>query len=359
MAASRERRLAFLDGLRGIAIIIMIVNHTSRDWTARSLGWSRVYLTYGSVLHPAAIFLFLVGFCLPLSFQRAAPEGWAALVTKYGRRGLLIIGGGLLLNLLVFPENPVWAGDVLMTIGFCIAVLGPLTPRVRRPQARIIAVVIAVLIYLAFAGLEPRLQRWSDAHRTLAEIWFLDFPPWPWISVALIGLAAGWTWLDMRARGPDAEIRFFRWTAVGGVGCLAAYGLWEWRIPTTPRFGFRRDFLLNQHWTPRGMTVLMVVGGVAVLLAATYWIMEIKKLPLPWLVILGQTALMLYFVHQVIEMTIVSKLFGWRTGSWVVYWGANALLIVLCVYLGRAWLTLKRVIRERRLRAASSGAPAV
>ena len=66
-----------------------------------------------------------------------------------------------------------------------------------------------------------------------------------------------------------------------------------------------------------------------------------------WLVILGQTALMLYFVHQVIELTLVSQRLGLRFNHWALYWAGNVLLIVLMVGLGWGWLQLKRRVRQR------------
>ena len=51
----------------------------------------------------------------------------------------------------------------------------------------------------------------------------------------------------------------------------------------------------------------------------------------PWLVLLGQTAMMLYFVHQMIELTLVNELLGIRMTSWPVYWISNAVFVVVLV----------------------------
>jgi hypothetical protein len=126
------------------------------------------------------------------------------------------------------------------------------------------------------------------------------------------------------------------------------YALWEMVHPTSPRFGFARDFILNNHWTPRGVTVALIAGGVALLLAGTYWVMEVRGVSLPWLVVLGQTALMLYFVHQVIAYTVVSQWLGVRFDDWWRYWIANAAFIVGLVYLGRGWLALRAAVAARR-----------
>ncbi len=345
-------RLHFLDGLRGVALILMVVNHTSRDWMDVLMGWPRYHLVYGSLILPAAIFLFLVGFCLPISYHhRGRSEGFIGDFRRYFRRGIGIVAAGYLLNLIMLPRPPVpaeervWHGGVLQTIGLTIMLLGPLVPLLRRRWARSALMAGAVLIYLAFGWARPALIRWCAAHPIVGTMAFGDFPLWPWIAPALIGLVLGWVWLDARARGPAAEARYFATAAVVGLVFLIAYDLWEWWIPTVPRFGFPRDYGLNHYWTPRGVTTLLIVTGVAWLLALCYWLMEVRRWELPWLVTLGQTALVLYFAHQIIEETIIHRALGLRFNNWVLYWSATIALIVLCVYMGRAWQAVKPRLR--------------
>jgi peptidoglycan/LPS O-acetylase OafA/YrhL len=100
--------------------------------------------------------------------------------------------------------------------------------------------------------------------------------------------------------------------------------------------------MLNRHWTPRGATDFIVAGGVALLLAGTWWVMDIRRWALPWLVVLGQTAFMLYFVHQVIALSLVNQVLGLRFNNRLVYSAANVVLIAALVGLGMAWLVIKR-----------------
>lgn len=343
-------RLSFLDGLRGIAIILMVVNHTSRWWLEREMGWPRYWLVYGSVILPAAIFLFLVGFCLPISYHRRAvaggAEGPGALLAQYGRRGLTIIGAGLLLNILVFPDEPWWSGGVLQTIGLGILLLAPLMPLLVSPGARGALLAAAVVLYAAFAVSFPALARWVEGRPEVARVLFHDFPPWPWLSPALAGLVLGWWWLEARRQGAAAETRYFRTAAWVGLAAVGGYVLWELAWPTAPRFGFPRDFILNHHWTPRGVTVLLIAGGLGLLLAGTYWLMQVRDWRLPWLVVLGQTALMLYFAHQVVVYTVVNQWLDFRFTSWPGYWAANAALMVALVLLGRLWLAARARLRS-------------
>src|SRR5262245_64843540 len=102
---SAADRLVFLDALRGFALILMVLNHTGRWWQDRSMGWPWYYMIYVTMAIAAPTFLFLVGFCLPLSLARMRAEGpgqLAPTLWKYARRGGRIILAGLLLNVLVF-----------------------------------------------------------------------------------------------------------------------------------------------------------------------------------------------------------------------------------------------------------------
>ena len=348
-------RLTFLDGLRGVALILMVLNHTSRDWMTSEMGWARYYLVYGSLILPAPIFLFLVGFCLPIPYhRRPVDEPFATRVSRYFRRGIGVVAGGYLLNLLITPELPLWGGGVLQTIGLAIILLGPTLPLFRRRWALAAFSTLAVLSYLAFVAAMPALKAWTGAHPQSSLALFNDFPPWPWLSVAMVGLVAGWLWLEARAKSPDHERRFFLACAGIGVACVLTYVVWEWLVPTTPRFGFPRDFSVNRHWTPRGATLWLIAAGIALLLSGLYWLMERRRVSLPWLVTLGQTALMLYFVHQLIELTLVNKLLGYRFTSWWLYWLANAVFVVFLVWLGHTWQRIKPRLPGQQARARPS-----
>ena len=92
--------------MRGIALILMVINHTSRDWMDVGMGWARYHLVYGSLLLPAAMFLFLVGFCLPISFHRHRhAEPFVDELAKYFRRGIGIIAAGYFLNVIMLPRG--------------------------------------------------------------------------------------------------------------------------------------------------------------------------------------------------------------------------------------------------------------
>lgn len=337
-------RLRFLDAVRGWALLLMVLNHTGRWWQGGHMTWPRYYVIYVSLTLAAPMFLFLVGFCLPLSGSRAGGNRDAAL-GKWAARGARLILAGLVLNLLVFPEDPIWNNGVLQTIGFSILVAAPAALLLGSRAGRWGLLGAAAIIYLAFVGAFPQLTQWVVAHPPSSRVLFFEFPPWPWVSLVLVGLVLGGWWVeqtDARSRA-----RYLWGMAAAGLVCLAWFFGWDWWAGTTNRWMFTRDFTLNNHWTPRGAMLAWVLGMVFCQIALFYYLFEIRRWPSRWLVILGQTALFLYFTHHLIVLTLINQWLGLRFNNWWAYSAANALLVLLLVAMGRGWQEAKRVWRER------------
>jgi len=339
-------RRAYLDALRGVAIVLMVVNHTGRWWMDGSMRWERYWLIYATMLLAAPIFLFLVGYCLALSVHRSAEvEGRSAwdLLRRYSGRGARIVVAGWALNLLVL-QDPVFNGGVLQTIGLTVILLAPAGAFLRTVEARWLTLAAAVAIYGSFALAHPGLVRWSAEHAAVARTALFDFPLWPWISIAMVGLVLGR--MEMDRKDDAARSRYYRALGVIGLVLVAGILAWELTAGTSPAAGFRRDFSLNNHWTPRPLTAVWIAGAVLVSLTAAWWLMEARGLRARWLVVFGQTAFMIYFVHQVIVYTIVTHWLGILMNDWALYTIANVVLLAVLLALARAWLAVRTPLKD-------------
>src|SRR2546427_11122106 len=163
-------RLACLDVCRGFALIVMVLNHTGRWWIAREVGWWRYWIVYGTVTVAAPIFLFLVGFVLPLSLHRHAGDiVTPSRIWNYWRRGATIVAAGLLLNVIVFgsihlrslsPEDSPLAGGVLQTIGLSIILMTPTAALLRWSGGRAALLGAAPVGYPVFFVAHGPPQTW-------------------------------------------------------------------------------------------------------------------------------------------------------------------------------------------------------
>ena len=115
---------------------------------------------------------------------------------------------------------------------------------------------------------------------------------------------------------------------------------------------FKRDFIVNNHWIARGVTSFLCLGSVFCLLGLAYYAVEVRRLPAEWLVILGRTALMLYFLHHLLVLTLAKEYLGLKLNNWWWYALADAALLALLVGIGHLWLGIRSMAARRRLRPA-------
>ena len=136
--------------------------------------------------------------------------------------------------------------------------------------------------------------------------------------------------------------------AVAGGLCLIAFFAYDRWNQTPQQWMFTRDFMLNRHWIPRGATVFWSLGVAFCLVAVSYYLVDVRRYRAGWFVILGRTALALYFGHHLIVLTLVNQRLGLKFNDWWLYAIMNLMLLIVLLYAGRAWLALKQVVADRR-----------
>ncbi|HJQ30394.1 MAG TPA: heparan-alpha-glucosaminide N-acetyltransferase [Rubrobacter sp.] len=182
-----------VDAARGVAIIMMVIYHTTYDLD--TLGGYDIQSTSGYWALfadvTAGLFLFLVGVSLAISRARTGLTGWS-LFRKYLARGLRILAYGMLLTLVFLVlRMGVVAFGILHLIGVSIILAYPFL------RLRFTNLVLGVLIFAA--GLYVLAQDPASG-----SYWLLPFgvvpegvmmpdyrPLLPWFGVVLIGLFFG------------------------------------------------------------------------------------------------------------------------------------------------------------------------
>jgi uncharacterized membrane protein len=326
-------RLAYLDAARGVALVLMVVNHTARYWATDDLArWPLVYLTT-SAAGPA--FLFLVGFVLPLSYRASAHPMRRAI-----ERAAVLFAAGYVVNIILWPQQPLLGSNVLHTIGVAVLVAALVRRWLERPGGRYAVAVAGAALYVSFVVLFEPISAWAIAHPVAAWLAFYDFPLWPWLGLVFLGLALGASAADLR----EAPARDTFYARLGSIALALAAGalLAEWWWPVSPRLAFTYDLLFTNHWIPRGASVAWVVAWSLASVAVCFQLIERRGLALRPLVVLGRTALFLYVAHHVIVVTVGQRALGVSLRSWTLYWLATALLLTVLIAVGAAWTAIRR-----------------
>jgi uncharacterized membrane protein len=182
-----------VDAARGVAILMMIVYHSTYDLDI--LGGYDIQSTTGAWAlfadATAGLFLFLVGVSLAISRARTSLRGWR-LFGKYLARGLRILAYGVVLTFIFLALGMgVVAFGILHLIGISIILAYPFL------RLRLANLVLGILIFAAGQYILAQ-----DIYSQ--DFWLLPFgvvpegvvmpdyrPLLPWFGLVLIGLFFG------------------------------------------------------------------------------------------------------------------------------------------------------------------------
>ncbi|HET7442135.1 MAG TPA: heparan-alpha-glucosaminide N-acetyltransferase domain-containing protein [Terriglobales bacterium] len=316
MSSLPTSRLAYIDWMRGLACVLMFQTHCYDSWLggdARKssfLMWSQL----GGTL-PAPLFLFLAGISFALVTERLRQKGYQPnkVAQTTIRRGAEIFGLGLLFRLQEFVIAWGWAPwsdllrvDVLNIIGLSMMLMGLMcwmtAAAVQGGQKRAYSAAAAVLMALIIALLAPPLwtnwrPRWLpwplesyvNGVHNLGQPQSWLFPIFPWAGFAFAGLATGFLIQgDTSRRRPGGTLTLL---GAGGVA-LILVARWFDQIP-------QRMYSVYDFWRTSPNFFLIRVGILlAVMLGSYAWCRwGLGTRGFSPLVQLGQTSLLVYWVH--------------------------------------------------------------
>jgi uncharacterized membrane protein len=361
-------RLAYIDWMRGLACVLMFQTHCYDSWlnaeARRStfFMWSQLGGTF-----PAPLFLLLAGISFALvtdklSERHSTPS---QILKTTLRRGAEIFGVGLLFRLQQFATAYPWAPwtdllrvDILNMIGLsmmAMALFCWLLMTLRAPKSWLIgsAVGVAAAISLAtpliWNSWRPRWLPWFiesyiDGVHNLGEPQAWLFPIFPWTAFAFFGLTLGFLlrskWVPKNAGGSFGII------ALTG---FALIGLGRW-LDRRPQLYPVYDF-----WHTSPNFLLIRLGFLLIIVGISYawcrW--GLAKKGFSPLVQLGQTSLLVYWVHIEFVYGRLSILpnhamgIGWASvGLLTIFSGMLLLSMLRLRWKGSGWpLCLRRPVR--------------
>jgi len=369
MTPSTPSRLAYIDWMRGLACLLMFQTHCYDSWLGGSARKTTFFMwsQLGGTL-PAPLFLFLAGVSFALVVDKLAQKGLAPsqIAGTTIRRGAEILALALLFRLQEFliawgwaPWSDLLRVDVLNIIGISMVLMGivcwavlsrfpdshPRLPLIE-PAAGV-ALAISLLTPPLWTTWRPRWLPWpiesyvNGVHNLgKPQAWL--FPVFPWTAFSFAGLAIGFILLSERMR--NHENRFFVVLGAGGLGLifLARWfeaGPWRW-------------YAVDDFWHTSPSFFLIRVGILMVIFSAVYawcrW--GLGQWGFSPLVQLGQTSLLVYWVHIEFvygRLSILPKrAVGIRTAS----------LGLLAIFVSMLLLSMMRTrLNFGRLAGASDG----
>ena len=241
-----NRRLAYIDWMRGLACLVMFQAHCYDSWLSAEARSGLLY-RYSQLLAtiPAPIFLFLCGVSFALVTERLWEKGADrnAIARQTILRGAEIYGAGVLFRVqefvLGYPKSP-WTDllrvDVLNILGIAMMLMGVLcwlatserlavSRRATIVSALVSATVVAMMTPVLYTHrlqfLPWPIESYIDGVHTFnaPQPWL--FPIFPWIAFAFAGLALGFfLFTDFAKR--DEQFTFGLVAAGGAVCCMAA-----------------------------------------------------------------------------------------------------------------------------------------
>jgi predicted acyltransferase len=306
-AAVQSTRLVSLDVLRGATMAAMVIVNNPGDWG--SVYWPLLHAEWDGWTPTDLIFpffLFIVGVSITLSRKS---DSWGSIL----RRGALIIGVGLFLA--GYPRFNLshWRiPGVLQRIGVCyLAAAGIYRAtsgeRGRRGTIAVsIGAALAIVYWLVMMHVpapggiagdlspEGNLAAYVDRALMLGHLWKPRWDPEgllstiPAISTTLFGVAAG-----LCLGSGESKANKAAQLAIAGIVGIAIGSIWDVVFPIN-----------KSLWT--SSYAVFMAGAASLLLALSYWIIDVKGLS-GWtkpFVILGANALTLFAASALLVKTL-------------------------------------------------------
>jgi uncharacterized membrane protein len=306
---ARPRR-AYIDWVRGVAVVIMVFAHTMDSWTRDA---DRAASTYGFVVKVAGmgapLFLFLAG--ISVAFAGAARIRRGETLRQAGagvrRRGWQILGLALLFRIQAWALSPgaTLAGilkvDILNVMGPALALAATIWALSARFWPRVLALGAMASVFSlltpsvrASASLSalPDFLEWY-VRPPQGRSWFAMFP---WAGLLLAGTIVGE--ILERSRDESSERRTLAWLAIGGTLVFAASWIGSY---------FPSLYANTYFWTTSPAYFFLRIGLMTLSLPLAWlWCRRLQPGRFSPMLQFGRTSLFIYWIHVEMVYGILS-----------------------------------------------------
>ncbi len=271
--------------------------------------------TFYDLIFP--LFFFIIGAVMPFSLLKRAEKGENRkhLYVRIVRRSLILVLLGLVAGgVLEFDfANMRWMG-VLQRIGLCYLLVSVLVLNTKRRTQFGVFVTILLLYWAALALIpvphfgaghmtpEGSLHTFVDQKLLPGRFPAAFYGPGDSLGVlstltaacsVLLGVFAG-DWIKSERRAKTKTLGLL----IGGILCLGIGYLWSLVFP-----------IIKHIWT--SSYVLWAGGWCLILMAAFYWIIDVKG-RVRWalfFIVIGMNAILIYFGQQVVDFDGIATFF--------------------------------------------------
>jgi uncharacterized membrane protein len=326
-----------LDAVRGVAVVLMMEQHMA-VWL-----WHASPLRSPIAQAPVLMALNGLGGLAAPTFITLAGAGTTLLSSArqarditFVRRGLGLLGFGVLLNLL----TPSWFSPgswfVLHLMGFGIAT-APLWRRLSSPallvgQALFLLAAPLVQHWLATPGVlfNERMRR-LDLPGGPLRLAFAEgqFPIVPWLGLFLGGMVVG-RWLQAGRR--DLLVRYFIVLVLAGA---ALAGLDALHLPLGDIW--QRLVQIRLGFYPGNPSILCLLQAGTLLMLLVALALERRLSAQSLLVCLGRASLTLLLVHVVVFRELTRPVGAWQAFTSEVALAVVFVWVVASAFVARAW----------------------
>jgi len=335
-------RRAYLDWLRGVAVLCMIEWHVLASWTTAGdrTGdtWAVIQLIGGFA---APLFLFLAGLAVPFAIESGIARGRSAAEAAWAvqKRGWQVFLIAHLFRLQSFITNPgalfssIFKPDILNILGLGLAGAAWLTGKLRRADGSIrrngfLAGAAVILILTPWA----RVWWWPTLLHPRFEAYIRKvgnygvFELFPWIALVLAGAYVGS--LMVAQKDPARDSLLHHQFAAAGITLAAIGFLFAYTIPLPHKVAWAIE-----PWP----LFLIQVGSMTAAIRIAWGLFRyrwVERTSGP-LVLFGRTSLFVYWVH--IELS-----FGFLSyplhGALPLGWAAvGFVLMTVAMYFAARW----------------------